>query len=146
MFNNREYIKEHKWNLTYKTKKIEQHPDWWLFVAYVKTHIVSGEFLFEPYQWDKTWFARTIVESAEFPVREEIMDFVPGLRGRFPEQPTPPRDIFKSLRTRPKPVKQVTWPQAEKDIIELAAMEIWVEWRQEAERKLQMQDCSAKVQ
>ncbi|KAF2671073.1 hypothetical protein BT63DRAFT_423328 [Microthyrium microscopicum] len=142
MFQNRGSIKEqgHKWNLSYTTTTPEQHADWWPFFDYVKKNIPTGEFLFEPYVvWDKIWFARTIVETAEFPVREEVLKFVTQLQD-LPQRPSS-TGIFKSLRnwSRSKSDIKITWSEAEKELIEHAAMEVWTEWRQEAERKLDIQ-------
>jgi hypothetical protein len=77
LFRARNQILDIEWN-SVATKKPEENVDWRPFCAYIRGHLPTAEFLFEPPEvWDKKWFARTISETAEkVPVRTEIVDLV----------------------------------------------------------------------
>src|ERR1700750_445292 len=123
MFHSRKDIPRIKWDLSTKTKKIEQHPDWFLFCRYVRTEVPTGEFLFDLDLWDRKWFARTIVEKRIFPVRQEIVEFV----NSFGYTITPPKGRF---------FRKSAGSVDDKKPINLVANSFWIEWRQEAEQKL----------
>jgi len=100
---------------------MEEHVDWRQFCEYIRTHLPTGEFLFDPPEiWDKKWLARTVTEAAEIPVRAEIVDIV-----RVAGYEITMETGWFGIRS---------WSKAEKEVIRKVAFAHWIEWRETSEQ------------
>jgi hypothetical protein len=123
MFECRGDIPNVKWDLFTHTKKIEHHPDWPMFLQFVKTRVPTGKFLFKRERGDWKWLCRMIVEDGYLKVDQEIIEFVQLFGGklRFPKL-----GLFR--RTK--------WSADDLLEIKYVANQCWIRWRQEAEQEL----------
>jgi len=111
-----------EWN-SIETNTPEENVDWRPFCEYIRAHLPTAEFLFEPKVWDETWFARTISETnKKIPSHVEIVDLVKAAgydisikNGWFGKQ---------------------SWSLADEEIISGVAFAQWIDWRKRSEQDL----------
>ncbi|KAF2422989.1 hypothetical protein EJ08DRAFT_701426 [Tothia fuscella] len=125
LFRARHQIVDIEWESMIETKKPGDHVDWTPFCADIRSHLPMAEFLFEPPEvWGKSWFARTVTETAEaILVRAEVVDIVKAAgyeitakKGWFGKQ---------------------SWSLADGEVIRRVAFAHWIEWRERSERDLE---------
>ncbi|KAF2672494.1 hypothetical protein BT63DRAFT_411759 [Microthyrium microscopicum] len=142
LFRNRNRIPGIEWNFPVDAKsrsstdslmkELEAHVDWRRFCDHLLENVPTAEFLFEPKTWDKTLFARTVIETNDLiPDRPEIVSMVEAVAGYKVK-------IIHETRWFGGPVN--TTSPADRQTIRQVALHYWTEWRETSEKKLREQD------
>lgn len=103
------------------------HQDWDEFCMQVKTKLnaFNGDWLLKPEKLDWKWISRLVVEKNEFPIIQEVIDFV-----RSYEHPIELPPYREEL-----PGNRELWNGEQMTLILNTARRYWTLWRVEAEQR-----------